>query len=155
MARFMPAFFRELQRDGQLDRAVAVARGAVRDRADWYMPVLFMRLKSGCLWYAPGFESDQSQLEKWPAMLAQIRDRHWTPILGPGLTDSLLGSRREIAQRWAETFNFPMAPHNREDLPQVAQFLAVNQGSYFPQSELVNYLRHGEGAVKIVTSPSF
>ena len=141
MSRFMPVFFRELQRDGQLDRAMAVARGAVRERLDWYMPILFMRLKSGCLWYAPGFEGDP--FEKWPVMLRQIRERHWTPVLGPGLTNSLLGSRREIAQRWAETFNFPMAPHNREDLPQVAQFLAVNQQSdAFPQSELINYLRN-------------
>jgi hypothetical protein len=93
------------------------------------------------MWYAPGFEGDP--FEKWPAMLRQIRGRHWTPILGPGLTDPLLGSRREIAQRWAETFNFPMAPHNREDLPQVAQFLAVNQESdAFPQAELINYLRN-------------
>ena len=30
--RFMPVFFRELQRDGQIDRAVAAARGAVRER---------------------------------------------------------------------------------------------------------------------------
>ena len=32
VARFMPVFFRELQRDGQIDRAMAAARGAVRDR---------------------------------------------------------------------------------------------------------------------------
>ena len=30
---FMPVFFRELQRDGQIDRAMAVARGAVREPA--------------------------------------------------------------------------------------------------------------------------
>ena len=58
------------------------------------------------------------------------------------MTDALLGSRREIAQRWAETFHFPMAPHNREDLPQVAQFLAINQkAEMFPQNELISYLR--------------
>ena len=45
-------------------------------------------------------------------------------ILGPGLTEFLLGSRREIAQRWAEKYQFPMAVHQRDDLPQVAQFLA-------------------------------
>jgi SIR2-like domain len=75
-------------------------------------------------------------------VLSQIQDRRWTPILGPGLTDSLLGSRREIAERWSESFHFPMAPHNREDLPQVAQFVAVNQkATTFPQNELVRYLR--------------
>ena len=39
---FMPVFFRELQVDGRIDRAVAVARGAVRDWDDWWMPVLFI-----------------------------------------------------------------------------------------------------------------
>jgi hypothetical protein len=141
MVKFMPIFLRELQRDGQIDRAVAAARGAVRDRDDWYAPVLFMRLRGGSLWYKPGFE-EGAQLRNWPAVLRQIQNRHWTPIIGPGLTDSLLGSRREIAQRWAETFHFPMAPYNREYLPQVAQFLAINQrASTFPQNELISYLR--------------
>ena len=57
--QFMPVFFQELQRDGQLDRAIAVARGAVRERPDWWMPVLYMRLKSGRIWYAPGFAEEQ------------------------------------------------------------------------------------------------
>jgi hypothetical protein len=47
---FMPVFFRELLRDGQIDRALAVARGEVSDRPDFWMPVLFMRLKSGRIW---------------------------------------------------------------------------------------------------------
>jgi formylglycine-generating enzyme required for sulfatase activity len=48
--QFMPEFFRELGKDGQIDRAMAVARSVVRERSDWWMPVLFMRLKSGMLW---------------------------------------------------------------------------------------------------------
>ncbi|MGH9151934.1 MAG: CHAT domain-containing protein [Acidimicrobiales bacterium] len=52
VAAFMPTFFAELDRDGQIDRAAAVARGRVRDRPDWWMPVLFMRLRSGRLWSA-------------------------------------------------------------------------------------------------------
>jgi hypothetical protein len=78
----------------------------------------------------------------WLAVLRQMQSRHLSPILGPGLTDVLLGSRREIAQRWAETFHFPMAPHNREDLPQVAEFLAINRkAEMFPHNELISYLR--------------
>jgi hypothetical protein len=140
VAQFMPVFFRELQRDGQIDRAVAVARAAVRERGDWYVPVLFMRLRGGSLWYKLGFE-EAGELRNWPAVLSQIRKDKWTPVLGPGLTDAFLGSRREIAQRWAETFHFPMAPHNAEDLPQVAQFLAVNQkADAFPRDKLIEYL---------------
>jgi hypothetical protein len=49
VAGFMPVFFEELQRDGQIDRAMAVARRAVRDQPDWWVPVLFTRLESGRL----------------------------------------------------------------------------------------------------------
>jgi len=48
--RFMPEFFRELTRDGQIDRAMGIARRAVRANSDFWMPVLFMRLRDGRLW---------------------------------------------------------------------------------------------------------
>lgn len=140
VAAFLPVLFAELHRDGQIDRAVAVARNAVRDRPDWWAPVLFMRLKSGRIWYKPGFTSD---FEKWPAILADLRAEpcKCTPILGPGLTDALLGTRQELAARWASTYHFPMAPHGREDLPQVAQYLAVSQNDRFPREGLRAYMR--------------
>jgi hypothetical protein len=140
VAQFMPTFFQELQRDGQIDRAMAVARGAVRERPDWWMPVLFMRLTSGRLWYAPGFV-DRSALEKWPSLLNNIRDGRCTPILGPGLTESLIGSRRQIARRWAEEHAYPLAPQACEELAQVAQYLAINQDPMFPRHELVESAR--------------
>ncbi len=46
----MPVFFRELAIDGQIDQAMAAARGAVRDRDDSWMPALFLRLKRGRIW---------------------------------------------------------------------------------------------------------
>jgi hypothetical protein len=137
---FMPVFFRELQRDGHIDRAMAVARGAVRDRPDYWMPTLFMRLKSGRIWYVPGFGDDRKDFEKWPTLVSSIRDRKCTPILGPGLHESLLGSTRDIARHWAETYRFPLEPHQREDLPQVTQFLSTNQNKNFPRTELGKYL---------------
>jgi hypothetical protein len=99
-----------------------------------------MRLKSGRLWYAPGFAEERRGLEKWPALLRNIQQGRCTPILGPALTDYLLGSRRQIAQRWAETYHFPMAAHDRENLPQVAQYLAVNQDAMFLRDELQAYV---------------
>lgn len=140
VSRFMPVFFRELQRDGQIDRAMAAARGAVRDRPDWWVPTLFMRLRTGRIWYAPGFDR-AADFEKFPALVNEIRKRRCTPVLGPGLNDQLLGSRQEIAQRWAKNFHFPMSPHAREDLPQVAQYLSVNLSATFPRDQLGNYLR--------------
>ncbi|MFV9505887.1 MAG: CHAT domain-containing protein [Oscillochloridaceae bacterium umkhey_bin13] len=48
--QLMPIFFRELQAHGQVDRALAVARGALHDDPSWWMPVLFSRLRDGWLW---------------------------------------------------------------------------------------------------------
>ncbi|HEU4324705.1 MAG TPA: CHAT domain-containing protein [Roseiflexaceae bacterium] len=50
MRRFLPAFCAALQHDGQIDRAVAVARGLLRDRPDSWVPALFLRLTNGRLW---------------------------------------------------------------------------------------------------------
>ena len=49
-AIFLPVFFSELRRDGQIDRACAAARGAVRTRPDWWVPALYMRVRDGRIW---------------------------------------------------------------------------------------------------------
>lgn len=141
VATFMPRFFTELRSDGQVDRAVAVARGTVRQQPDWWAPTLFMRLRSGRIWYQPGFTAGRPELEQWQSLLRNIARQRCTPILGPGLSESLLGARRSVAQRWAETYHFPMEPHERDDLPQVAQYVAVNHGHDFLRDELEEYLR--------------
>ncbi len=139
--RFISAFFREIQRDGQIDRAMVVARGTVREAADYWVPALFMRLKSGRLWYTPGVGVDGKEFGKFPAVIRNIRKARCTPIIGPGLIEPLFGSMREVARRWAEKFQYPMAPHERESLPQVAQFLSISQDPLFPFDELEEYLR--------------
>lgn len=139
--RFVPIFLEELQRDGQIDRALAVARGAVRDANDWWMPVLFMRLKSGRIWYVPGFGEDGQDFEKWPALIRNIQRGNCTPVIGPRLTETLPESSEQIALHWAETYRFPLAAHQREDLAQVAQYLMVSQDFQFPREEILEELR--------------
>ncbi|WP_273651705.1 CHAT domain-containing protein [Cellulomonas fimi] len=136
---FASAFFRSLDSDGLVDRACAVGRAAVRDRDDWWVPTLFMRLRSGRMWYDSG--GSQGLFEKWPSVVRDIEDEKCTPIVGPGISDLLLGSRQEVARAWANRYRFPMAPHNRESLPQVAQYLAINQSRSFPRSELEQHVR--------------
>ena len=111
VAQFMPVFFKELQKDGQIDRALAVARGAVNDRPDGWMPALFMRLKSGRIWYIPSFggPTDEDEEDIWRRLKGFIQGRECTPIIGPGLTDSLLGQQSEIALRWAKENRYPFA----------------------------------------------
>lgn len=133
VAQFMPAFFLELQKDGQIDRALAAARGVIRKRHDFWMPVLFMRLKSGRVWYVPGFAGDREEFEKWSSLSSFVHDRTCTPILGPGLIDNIIGSRRDIAVRWAERHGFPLAAQDRENIQQVAQYLLTRQSpAYMP-----------------------
>ena len=115
----------------------------MRNRDDWWVPALFMRLRSGRIWYTPGFgHSGDERFEKFPALVNDISKQKCTPVLGPGLSDQLLGSRQTIAQRWAKNFHFPMAPQMRDDLPQVAQYLSVNLSREFPRDELTRHLRN-------------
>ena len=88
---FMSVFFRELKRDGQIDRAIAFARSTVRDRPDWWVPVLFTRLKSGRIWYMPGFVKADSQQKFWSALGHNILDEACTPLLGPGVNELFFG----------------------------------------------------------------
>jgi hypothetical protein len=140
-AAFVPHFFKELQRDGQIEQAVALARRAIRARSDAWMPVLFTRLKSGRIWYVPGFADEKPGFRRWPSLLNSIAQGRCTAILGAGLLEPLLGPMHELAKRWADAYEFPLEPHEREDLPQVTQYLAVNQDPNFPRDKLAEYLR--------------
>jgi hypothetical protein len=125
---FMPVFFKALQEDGQIDRAMAVARGAVRDWEDWWMPVLYMCVKQGRIrWYTPGFRGGDPKFDRWRSLVNNITKGTCTPIIGSGLLESLAGSFQDIAKEWASTHEFPMAG-DEEQLPLVAQYLVVKEG---------------------------
>lgn len=140
VAMFMPVFFDELRKDGLIDRAMTVARGAVRDETDSWSPLLYMRLVSGRIWYVPGFSSAGENDECWPALLTRIKRESCTPIIGSGLLEPLIGPTREIASRWAEKHRFPMFPSDQEDLPQVAQYLSVVQEDFYLRNAFVTEL---------------
>ncbi|RPI92416.1 MAG: CHAT domain-containing protein, partial [Chloroflexi bacterium] len=127
MDGFLPCFFAELMDDGQIDRAISVARGVVRSQPDFWMPVLFMRLKSGRLWYTPGFSQGDTGFKNWNTLLKNIGYGRCTPIIGPCIAESLVGSTRSAVVRWAEQSHFPMETYERDHLPQVAQFVATQE----------------------------
>jgi hypothetical protein len=58
---FLPSTLRALQRDGLIDQAVAIGRGVVRERPDFWAPVLFLRSRSGLLWLPSGAELETSE----------------------------------------------------------------------------------------------
>jgi hypothetical protein len=127
-AAFMKRFFTELLVDGQIDRAMAIARGEVRNTADYWMPVLFLRLRNGRIWYEPGFGGDsQNQFDKWKSICSAVRTGHFIPVLGPELGEELFGGTAELASSLADKNGFPMGSRERTDLSKVTHFISVNQ----------------------------
>lgn len=144
-SRFISSFFEALQDSGYVDEAVTAARAAIGEQTDWWIPALVMRLQSGRIWSLPGFTAYQpgggaaAEARIWTKLASNIRNQKCTPILGPDLASGFLGSRRVLATRWADTYKFPMARRDRENLPQVAQFLAVEMERDFILDELIRY----------------
>ncbi len=136
---FARAFFAALAEDPVVDAAVAVGRQAVRDRDDWWVPVLFSRLRSGRLRYEPGF-TDRAEAT-WQILNTMIENGSFTPVLGPGLADGILGSRESMARRWARRWQMPIAAHAVNNFAQVAQYLRVSHNRAMVPGELQKYLR--------------
>jgi hypothetical protein len=137
----IPVFFSELDKDGQIDRALAVARGTVRERSDAWMPALYLRLKSGRLWYEPGFAGEAKPFEKWLAIVNHVRKGEWMPILGPDIGEHLYGTARERANRLAVAHGFPLEPHDRSDLAKVTQYLSVKQNPIYARDAVTAQLK--------------
>jgi hypothetical protein len=140
LAHFMPIFFEELLKDGQVDRAMAAARYAIKDREDWWAPVLSLRLREG-LWYEPYFtggEGDYSDL--WEDVVNNIKNYRFVPILGFGLEEFVLGTSRDLARDLARTYKYPLDLLSLENFAQVAQFLTTNYGPGGSRDRIVGHL---------------
>ncbi|WP_166487300.1 SIR2 family protein [Geodermatophilus obscurus] len=135
------AFFQSPVKHGLVNRVTVVVRAAVQNRPDWSVPALFMRLRSGRLWYRPGTAPGGERFDKWPSLVIDLQVGMCTPVVGVGITEALLGTRQDIATDWAQSYRYPMAPHNRDSLPQVAQYLSVNQNRRFPCLKYMSHLR--------------
>jgi hypothetical protein len=144
VAAFMPTFFAELIRTGSIDQAAAAARGAARgaDRPDWWAPVLYHRIKDGQLWGQYGqLVGPPHDRFPWTGLIQKLSYGRCTAILGSGMLDHLLGPTRQAAVRLSELHRFPLSPADRDDLPQVAQYLNVLQDRDFPRYEWAEYLK--------------
>lgn len=140
IAAFMPTFFDQLAKHGEVDRAAAAARSVVRAQPDRWMPVLYSRLRHGRIWYVPGFTGAEA-FKCWPNAISSITEGKCTPVLGFGLLAPLLGSQQMIARNWAAAAGFPMQPERAAELPSVAQYLAISQSTGAAFATLTKYLR--------------
>jgi hypothetical protein len=126
-ATFTPAFFDALAKNGRVDEAMAAGRRAVQDRRDWWVPVLFSRLRSGRTYYRPAFTERQDKT--WQSLKLKLSQKAITPVLGPGLAGDIIGSRGEIARNWVARWQMPISPRDQGDLAKVAQFLRVHSSA--------------------------
>lgn len=125
--QFTPAFFSELLRSGQVDKAMAVARSLIRDERDWWVPVLYLRLRGGRLWFKSGY-ANEGNLNIWKGIKTNLKGKNCTPVLGSGMSEFLTGSARTIAARWAKENSYPFERHHQEELHQVAEYLDLAEG---------------------------
>ncbi len=143
-AKFLSEFFSQLKVDGIPARAMAEARLSVRDKDDWYMPVLYSRLKRGSAWYKPRFGGQEAQL--FANLHTRIRARQCVPIIGSGIAgeDGVLASRQELAKKWVARRQIPMSRVSAGDLASVAQYVRVEQqsGPRLVRDELYFLLRN-------------
>jgi hypothetical protein len=91
--RFLPAFFRELFIEGQVERAVTQGRLSVRDMTDWWMPVLLLSRDGGQIWPP---KLARQVFRGWESLLDAIGAGQCTPILGSEVLAPF--SNREFAK---------------------------------------------------------
>jgi hypothetical protein len=70
VAQLAPAFFAELQRDGDVERALAAARSSVPAQSDWWLPLLYSRLNDGRIWLPSGPHTVTRDLQQRSPFLA-------------------------------------------------------------------------------------
>ena len=83
-------------------------------------------------------EKNVSLLEDndWLNFLKLIRKGKCTPFIGAGACAGVLPLAREIANNWATTYNYPLK--DSDDLPRVAQFVAIEQYDMLPKEEIID-----------------
>src|SRR5262249_20267124 len=118
---FASRLFSPLAKDGIVAPAMPTARLPIHHRRDSSGTPRFPPSGSGRTYYKKEF----AEPFNWQALNLQIEDRRFTPVLGPGLADSILGSRQDVARRWVKRWQMPLTAHSQGDLAQVAQYLSV------------------------------
>jgi hypothetical protein len=139
---FMHSFFRELARDGRIDRAMNVARADTAvDRTDYWRPVLFLRLKTGCMWYEPGFTGGDGVFDQWLGICDDVQLGNIVPVLGPDIVEHILGSTKDLASNLARASNFTGNQSESLDLAKVAQMMLMKESVAFVQTQVRKGIR--------------
>lgn len=74
----------------------------------------------------------------WDSLLHRIKAGQCTPFLGPEIIREIVSPDHQVALNWARKHAYPL--HDRNNLPRVAQFLAVKRDPAFPADEFARYM---------------
>ena len=150
VAEFMPPFFAELRKDGQIDRAMSVARSRVSSsRNDFWMPILFSRLRSGRIWYNPGFDGSANDFDQWKPIVDIVNSGQCVPILGPNLASHWIGDTHDVAASIAADNGFPLSASDCRDMAKVMQFVTIRSSADAARTQArTGFLMQMRGAVK-------
>src|SRR5215210_4640955 len=76
---------------------------------------------------------DEGAFEKkdWDDLLWFVKRGKCTPFIGAGASYPYLPLGGELAYKWSSSYNYPLKDPN--DLPKVAQFLAIDHFDMFPK----------------------
>jgi hypothetical protein len=64
--------------------------------------------------------------EEWKSLLDAIFFKQCTPFLGAGACAGTLPTGKAIAREWSDEFGYPFS--DKDNLPRVAQYMAITQG---------------------------
>ncbi|HYK04142.1 MAG TPA: SIR2 family protein [Thermoanaerobaculia bacterium] len=74
----------------------------------------------------------------WEGLLLSIKFKQCTPFLGAGACAGLLPLGRDIAQKWADDYDYPF--EDRTSLVRVAQYVADHRGPRVPKFKMAEAL---------------
>ena len=77
--------------------------------------------------------------DDWKVLLTRIKDGKCTPFLGAGVNYGILPLGGQIAREWAGDEEFPL--RSQDDLPSVAQFIAVKYDPMMPKGKILERLK--------------
>jgi CHAT domain/SIR2-like domain len=148
--RFTEYFYRSLGSSGEVDKAANEARNQMylvsSQDTDWAVPVLSMRLSDGKV--AKRWEVHSPQVLGtdgfWDGLLQALKNASLIPILGPEVNRGLLLGARDIAKLWAEKYDYHKLNYpyiDRNDLPNIAQFVETKNSLNFPHSALLDLFK--------------
>lgn len=137
------AFYERLLAHGLVDLAANEARSRVLSAKlpGAAVPVLYMRLRRGRLFDRRGHIVSREGESFWDSLLESIAAGECTPFLGPGVTEGLLPTSRELARELAREHGYPLGDDPR--LPQVAQYVATWKKHNLLRKEVVRRLIAG------------